>query len=147
MANDVSYVTQPRIYFSKPAGVITRTSATLGSFSTAWTIPNVVVGPGQNVLLTVTGTFTDNGSTSQDKLIGIARAGSLIASWIQNGSSSLAYAPLTLSWVDENPGAGSYTYEVQGAMFGGATLNVRQSNPTTDTGGGASIFTAEVYTP
>ncbi len=33
------------------------------------------------------------------------------------------------------------------AVFGGNTLTVYQSTPTTDVAGGNSIFVAEVYTP
>jgi hypothetical protein len=53
----------------------------------------------------------------------------------------------TLTWVDENPGAGTYTYEVQAAMFTSGTLTVYQTNITTDVNGGDSVFIAEVYTP
>ena len=146
MANDVSYVPPTKRYLSKPAGSITRASSTVGSFSTAWTIPGVVVGAGQNVKLTLSAS-SSNGAVTQDYILGFARGVSFIASRIFNSPSVSPFQSHDLEWIDENPGAGVYTYEVQGATFGGATLTVFQSVVTTDTGGGSSIFIAEVYTP
>jgi hypothetical protein len=136
----------PKIYLSKPAGTITRASSTVGAFSTAWQITGVVVASGQNVILRVDPS-SSVGAGNPDGIFAFARGGTVIASRIFNLNSTTPFAPRPLTWIDENPGAGTYTYEVQAAIFGGATLTVYQSTVTTDSGGGNSIFIAEVYTP
>ena len=132
-------------YLSKPAANITRASTAIGSFSTAWTIASVVVAAGQNVELDICAYY--NRSSINDPLFALFRGASQIAAWnITNLGSTVALAGRFL-WIDENPGAGTYTYEVQAALFTSGTLTVYQQNPTTDVTGGSSIFTATVYTP
>jgi len=132
-------------YLSKPAGTITRASATVGAFSTAWQIPGVVVAAGQNVLLRVTATVLS--SAVQDRLLALFRGSTQLTATVEAVNNSGNARTMTLEWIDENPGVGTYTFEVRGAIFGGATLSVFQGNPTTDTSSGGSIFIAEVYTP
>lgn len=133
----------PQIYQNKPAGNITRASTAVGAFSTAWQITGVVVASGQNVRLHVCA--YNQSSVAADKLFCIKRGATQIATGNLTNIGQIGQA-FNLLWVDENPGAGTYTYEVQAAMFSG-TLTVYQTNPTTDVTGGTSIFVAEVYTP
>lgn len=135
-----------KIYFNKPAGTITRASTTVGAFSTAWQITGVVVGAGQNVRLRMSAAASDGG-TGHDRNFTILRGASAIAAATYNAIATVTVQVNTLDWIDVNPGAGTYTYEVQGAEFISGTLSVFQSVPTTDTAGGSSIFIAEVYTP
>jgi hypothetical protein len=130
-------------YLNKPAANITRAGTTFAAFSTAWQITSVVVAAGQNVYLAVSA-YTRNSTTTNDVGLALFRDSTQIASavWAQGASWERS-----LVWVDENPGAGTYTYEVRGAAFVAGTLTVYQSNPTTDTIGGSSVFVAEVYTP
>ncbi len=134
-----------KIYLNKPAGAITRAATSVGAFSTAWQITGVVVGTGQNVKLTMS--CNSRASTANaDQLFAFLRASTQIASRIFTSGSSVQQGR-EFTWIDENPGAGTYTYEIQAAMFTSGTLTVEQSNPTTDTNGGGAIFIAEVYTP
>lgn len=134
-----------KTYLNKPAGNITRAAGTFGAFSTAWQITGVVVSAGQNVRLIASGTA--NSTTLNDILIGILRGATQLSASVSSGFSAAHLVPFTHMWVDENPGAGTYTYEVQGALFQAGTLTVYQTVITTDTQGGTSVFTAEVYTP
>ncbi len=136
----------PKIYLNKPAGNITRNGTTVAAFSTAWQITSVVVAAGQNVRLIVSPATSTGGSTN-DYLLALFRGSTQLASKIYNSSAALSFIGTSFVWVDENPGAGTYTYEVRAAMFSSGTLTVYQSNITTDAAGGSSIFTAEVYTP
>ncbi len=137
-----------KTYLNKPAGNITRASTAVGAFSTAWQITGVVVASGQNVKLTaqmMLGTVT-----GKDALICLKRGSTQIATFVFVASNSVVGINWSesLVWIDENPGASTYTYEVQAAQFTSGTLTVyAASNPTTDTFGGTSIFIAEVYTP
>ncbi len=138
----------PVVYFNKPAGNITRAATSVGAFSTPWQITGVVVASGQNVKLTaqmMLGT-----PTNKDAIICIKRGSTQIATFVfvASGTTVGINWSESLIWIDENPGAGTYTYEVQAAQFVSGTLTVyAASNPTTDTFGGTSIFIAEVYTP
>lgn len=137
----------PKVYLNKPAANITRTTTTVGAFSTPWQIAGVIVASGQNVRLTMSAASFGSVNNS-DILFAFLRGGTQIAS--ANFTSIAAGGTgqvRTLTWVDENPGAGTYTYEVQAAMFTSGTLTVYQTNITTDVNGGDSVFIAEVYTP
>jgi hypothetical protein len=136
----------PVRYFNKPAGNITRAATTVGAFSTAWQIPSVVVAAGQNVYLHVSAAFTRS-NTSNDVLLALFRDSTQIAALNYSGTAPVPNGPFSWAWIDENPGAATYTYEVRAAMFTSGTLTVYQLNPTTDVSGGSSIFVAEVYTP
>ncbi len=138
-----AWVPLPKRYLNKPGGNITRAAATVGAFSTAWQITGVVVASGQNIDLRVQCTV----NKQADCIICIKRGSTQIATSIISGFAANGIFTFSLEWVDENPGASTYTYEVQAAQFGGGTLTVYQSNPTTDVPGGTSIFVAEVYTP
>ncbi len=133
-------------YLNKPGGNITRAATSVGAFSTAWQITGVVVASGQNVILKVMAAHGGS-SFANDRLFAILRGSTQLAAWNISGNNPINNGPVRLEWVDENPGAGTYTYEVQGAMFTSGTLTVYQSNPTTDVTGGSSVFIAEVYTP
>lgn len=133
-----------KVYLNKPAGNITRAATTVGAFSTPWQITGVVVGSGQNVLLQMEAATSTSGSG--DPLFCILRGASQIATLLTS-SGAASGRGIALTWVDENPGAGTYTYEVQAAQFTGGTLTVFQTNPTTDVTGGTSIFVATVYIP
>ncbi len=133
-------------YFNKPAGNITRAAASVGAFSTAWQITGVVVASGQNVYLRMFAATST--PSSVDTLVAFLRGSTQIASNNKVMGSGMNFSNfVSLEWIDENPGAGTYTYEVQAAQFGSGTLTVYQNNPSTDTFGGSSIFIAEVYTP
>ncbi len=132
-------------YLNKPAGNITRAATTVGAFSTAWQITGVVVAAGQNVMLRVNAAVLS--STVNDRLLAFFRDSTQIAATVEAINNSGNETPMILEWIDENPGAATYTYEVRGAQFGSGTLTVHQGNPTTDTSNGSSIFIAEVYTP
>ncbi len=136
----------PKIYLNKPAGNITRAATTVGAFSTAWQITGVVVASGQNIRLSMS-CSARHSATGSDILICFLRGSTQIATMIYTLTGSDSTHPLQLEWIDENPGAATYTYEVQAAMFTSGTLTVHQTNPTTDAHGGTSIFIAEVYTP
>ncbi len=136
----------PKIYLNKPAGNITRAATTVGAFSTAWQITGVVVASGQNIRLSMSCSARHSVSGS-DILICFLRGSTQIATMIYTLTGGDSTHPLQLEWIDENPGAATYTYEVQAAMFTSGTLTVHQTNPTTDAHGGTSIFIAEVYTP
>lgn len=90
-------------------------------------------------------------SPNNDRMFAVLRGATQLTSWgILNpgaGGATENGPAGAMEWIDENPGAGTYTYEVQAAMFIGGTLTVYQTNPTTDVLGGGSIFVAEVYTP
>ena len=132
-------------YLNKPAGNITRATNTVGAFSTAWQIPSVVVASGQNVLLDICATF--NKTTANDVMFAVLRGSTQLASWNTTNLGSTVSITGRFTWIDENPGAGTYTYEVQGALFTTGTLTVYQTNVNTDSTGGSSLFVAEVYTP
>lgn len=134
----------PKKYLNKPAGDITRNGTTVAAFSTAWQITSVVVASGQNVHLTMTASYKAGGTG--DVLFAFFRGSTQIASTIIGEASANSYLA-TFNWVDENPGAGTYTYEVRAAQFTSGTLTVYQTNITTDVNGGCSVFIAEVYTP
>jgi hypothetical protein len=129
-------------YHSKPAGNITRASTVVGAFSTAWQIADVVVAAGQNVRLSMSAAASDGG-LSHDRNYTFKRGATTIAAETFNGNVFVN----TLEWIDENPGAGTYTYEVQAAEFVSGTLTVFQTLPSTDVAGGSSIFVADVYNP
>lgn len=131
----------PTRYFNKPAANITRASTAIGAFSTAWQITNVVVAAGQNVRLVVGATY--NKSLNNDALFCLFRDSTQIASTI-DGNASPGTKSGMFAWIDEAPGAGTYTYEVRAAMFTAGTLTVYQTNITTDINGGGSIFIVEV---
>jgi hypothetical protein len=135
-----------KIYLNKPAGTITRTNVAVGAFSTAWQITGVVVAAGQNVLLTMSAAVS-NGGIANDHNFSILRGVTAIAAATYNATATTGIRVDTLQWIDENPGAGTYTYEVQAAQFVSGTLSVFQSVPTTDVAGGSSLFVAQVYTP
>lgn len=134
----------PKIYLNKPAGAITRTGTTVGAFSTAWQITGVAVAASQNVDLRMSAQVV---GTGHDFLFALFRGASQIAAKIWS-STSVAALEVHMEWVDENPGAGTYTYEVRCAAFTSGTLTVEQGNGTGDAGSsGGSVFVAEVYTP
>ncbi len=134
-------------YFNKPAGNITRAATSVGAFSTAWQIASVVVAASQNVMLTMTA-MVGRSTLTNDAIFALFRDSTQLAVFSlfapTNAGPNLT---ITGTWIDENPGASTYTYEVRAAMFTGGTLTVYQTNPTTDTTGGSSIFVADVYTP
>jgi len=130
-------------YLNKPASGITRTGGTIGAFSTPWQITGVVVASGQNVLLTAD--IAMSTSASNDYILCFLRGATQIATHNQNTQANVTSR--SIMWIDENPGAGTYTYEIQAAMFTAGTITVYQTNPTTDVSGGTSIFVAEVYNP
>ncbi len=134
-----------KVYLNKPAGNITRAATSVGAFSTAWQITGVVVAAGQNVRLRMCAAHGASVLTN-DRLFAFLRGSTQVAAWNLSGTSA-DNGPFTTHWIDENPGAGTYTYEVQAAMFTAGTLTVYQQNPTSDVTGGSSIFVAEVYTP
>ncbi len=132
-------------YLNKPSGNITRAATTVGAFSTAWQITGVVVASGQNVRLDMS--VAASKSAGDDSLFALFRDSTQIASRISIHASGAQTFAESFVWVDENPGAATYTYEVRAAQFTSGTLTVYQTNITTDTSGGGSIFIAEVYTP
>lgn len=133
-------------YLNKPAGNITRNGTTVAAFSTAWQITGVVVASGENVQLTVSASA--KGSTANaDFLLALFRGSTQIASCIFTSAAASTSNHRPFTWIDENPGAGTYTYEVRAAQFTSGTLTVYQTNITTDVDGGTSIFIAEVYKP
>jgi hypothetical protein len=139
--------TVAKVYRNKPAAAITRAATTVGAFSTAWQITSVVVASGQNVLLTVSAQ-TQRTTGTNDFILCLFRGVTQLAVAFNNGVAAAgAGSHVAFAWVDENPGAGTYTYEVQGAMFTSGTLTIHQTNITTDTQGGTSVFTAQVYNP
>jgi hypothetical protein len=136
----------PQKYLSKPAGTIIRSSSAVGPFSTAWVIPGVVVATGQSVQLRVSAQMLTTGTVGNDALVAIFRGGTQLTARVCVPNASGVFPPLAFEWIDQNPGAGTYTYEVQACQFVGGTLNVYQGNNTTDAvASGGSIFTAEVY--
>lgn len=134
-----------KIYSNKPAANITRANVAIGAFSTAWQVTGVVVGAAQNVRLTMSAYINTSGSN--DRILALFRGASQLVSWndINNiaGNGKVVHA----TWIDALPGAGTYTYEIQGAALTAGTLTVYQQSPTTDVTGGGSILVAEVYTP
>ncbi len=133
-------------YFNKPADGITRASTSVGAFSTAWQITGVVVGSGQNVRLRVSAAVIC-AAAGRDWNLTILRGSTAVAAATFNTPTGETVKVETLDWIDVNPGAGTYTYEVQAAQFTSGTLTVKQTIPSTDVSGGSSIFIAEVYTP
>ncbi len=137
-------VNVPQYHFAKPAANITRAATSIGAFSTAWQITSVVVVGAQNVKLTLHAAII---SSAANMLFVLLRNSTQVAALrIESGSAGVNQ-PVDMTWIDENPGAATYTYEVQAAAFGSGTITVYQTNITTDADGGSSIFTAEVYTP
>lgn len=137
-----------KIYVGKAVnGVTCSAHGPAGSFSTPWAIPNVVVGAGQNVRLAMTAQFYGGGSAN-DVIFAFARGSTSLTARIIAGTTGLG-PPLAMIWVDEAPGAGTYTYEVIATIITSGTLTVYQGNSTTvdAVGSGGSCFTAEVYTP
>lgn len=135
-----------KIYFNKPAANITRAAASIGAFSTAWQLTGVVVAAGQNVKLHMSAMIS--APSGNDTTVCILRGATQIATVMKVvGVGDNSNHMLSIDWVDANPGAGTYTYEVQAAQWTSGTLTVFQTNPTTDTFGGTSILIAEVYTP
>src|SRR6476660_8689577 len=104
-----------KVYLSKPADGITRAATTIGAFSTPWQITGVVVTAAQNVQLSVYASATH--AASNDVLLCIKRGATQLATMVQdNVGAAPTLIPLQLDWIDETPGAGTYTYEVQAAM-------------------------------
>lgn len=137
-----------KIYRAKPADGVTVTSTTLASFSTAWTISNVIVGGGQNVLCNVQVSFSK--AANNDCLFAIFRGATQLGGTIihaNQGAGITLTLPAWITWIDENPGAGTYTYEVKACQFTSGTITAKQTILTTDAAGGGSIFVAQVYTP
>lgn len=132
-------------YLSKPAGNITRAATTVGAFSTAWQITGVVVGAAQNVKLSMHAS-THHTTSGADILMAFFRGETQLAAASFTNTTTVNL-PFPFEWIDEAPGAGTYTYEIRAAMFTSGTLTVYQTNITTDVDGGSSIFIAEVYTP
>jgi hypothetical protein len=86
------------------------------------------------------------GTVGNDAILALFRGGTQITARIIVPNASGVFPPTVFEWVDQNPGAGTYTYEVQACQFVGGTLNVYQGNGTADAvATGGSIFTAEVY--
>lgn len=137
----------PVVYLNKPAGNITRAATSVGAFSTAWQITGVIVAAGQNIKLRMSASAYGSTATA-DMLFAFFRDSTQIAATIFTSTAGGGLEQSRVfEWIDENPGAATYTYEVRAAMFTSGTLTVYQTNITTDTLGGTSIFVAEVYTP
>ncbi len=85
--------------------------------------------------------------SNQNSLFAFFRDSTQIAAMIAESTYNNLTTTRHMTWVDENPGAGTYTYEIQAAQFTSGTLTVYQTNLTTNADGGSSIFVAEVYTP
>lgn len=133
-------------YLNKPTTGITVTSTTLAAFSTAWQITGVVVAAGQDVLLDADVNWS--ASQANDVLFALFRGATQIGAWLYSGAIlGSEQHPTPLRWVDENPGAATYTYEIRACQFTAGTVTVYNSIVSTDTGGGTSIFTAEIYNP
>lgn len=111
---------------SKPAANITRAS-TLGSFSTPWT-GAITVASGEivKVIISMAMVCSANNTITWALFRGATR----IASWKDTVSGASFNKARTLMWVDESPGTGSVTYELQVSNGGSGTVTVFQDDPT-----------------
>jgi hypothetical protein len=95
-------------YATKAVDGITVTSLTLASFSTPWTVTGVIVAAGQNILITLNAALIN--STTNDYLVAVFRGATQIATAFHgNFGANFANVPVQLTWLDQNPGAATYT--------------------------------------